>query len=230
MSEAVTELPEFTRPTEAFDGSVFPLPEAFDFASYLNGVVIRDLREPPPLGPLVLKLSQWDVHVMFWGGDHTKPETPVTVLQYGEYPNIALALDFGELVNEFPRDQQEAVGYLRANGRPILADKLVTMLQNVQDDPDEPEINIFSLQDMARLFVERKDFADPFIGPARGIVHAQWRIDGNGALVWVFLGNEEILVVAQADEVPGRDALDISTTGAKRTILKEFEHLVPRCK
>lgn len=62
------------------------------------------------------------------------------------------------------------------------------MLEDVLADPDEPKISILSLQDMARLFVEQEDFADPFISPARGIVHAQWRIDGNGALVWGFLG------------------------------------------
>ena len=77
--------------------------------------------------------------------------------------------------------------------------------------------------------VEQGDFADPFIGPGRrGLVHAQWRIAGNGVLVWGFLGVGEILVIAQSDEVSGREAQDINVQGAKEVILKDFGYLVPR--
>jgi hypothetical protein len=152
----------------------------------------------------------------------------VTILQFGERPNITFALDFGEPVDAFPSDQQEVVEHLRANGRPVLASKLDTMLQDVKDDPNEPEINFIPLRDMAQLLVEQARFADPFVCPdGRGAVHAHWKIDGNGALFWGFLGNERILVVAQADATQERGALDISTIGDKKAILEEFQYLVP---
>jgi hypothetical protein len=136
-------------------------------------------------------------------------------------------VDFGEPITDFPTDHQEAVEYLRANGRPILADKLVTMLQNIDEDPDEPEVNIVSLRDMARCLVEHRDFADPSIGSDRySMVYAQWRIMGDGVLVVSFLGNDEILLVAQAD----RDGcpVDVSEQGRLQDVLKEYECLVPR--
>ena len=135
--------------------------------------------------------------------------------------------DGGGPITDFPADHQETVEYLRANGRPILADKLVTMLQDFDGDPDEPEVNIVSLQDMARCLVERGDFADPSIGPGRcSMVYAQWRIMGDGVLVVSFLGDDEILLVAQGDR--NGCPVDVSKQGRLQDILKEYECLVPR--
>ena len=136
-------------------------------------------------------------------------------------------VDFGEPIADFPADQQQIVEYLRANGRPILADKLVTMLQNIDEDPDEPDVNIASLQEMARCLVEHRDFIDPSIGPDRySMVYAQWRIMGDGVLVVSFLGNDEILLVAQAD--CDGSSVDVSEQGRLQDIFKEYECLVPR--
>ena len=152
----------------------------------------------------------------------------VTLIQYGGDSNALIIVDFGEITSEFPKEHREVVKLLRDNGRPILARKLITMLRNMREDPDEPPISIVSLRDMARFLVEHKDFADPFIGPdRRGIIHAQWRIIDNGALVLSFLGDGEILLVAQADESPDDEILDISTRGLEQEILEEFGHLVP---
>ena len=148
---------------------------------------------------------------------------------YGEDSEAFIFVDFGEPDVDFPVDHQEAVRFLRANGRPIVADKVVSMLEDVTEDPDAPQPSIVSLRDLARFFVENQDFSDPFIGPdSREIVHAQWRFIGNGVLVISFLGYGEILLVAQADESPVSGALDVTKRGAKREILKEFGYLVPR--
>ena len=163
--------------------------------------------------------------VMVYGG--VGPGRQINFIQYGcDASNIVLG-DFGEHITDFPADHQEAVEYLRANGRPILADKLVSMLQNIGEDPDEPDVNIISLRDMARCLVEHRDFADPSIGPDRySMVYAQWRIMGDGVLVVSFLGNAEILLVAQAD----RDGcpVDVSEQGRLQDIFKGYEYLVPR--
>ena len=162
--------------------------------------------------------------------DHTPmPDAAVTLLLYDADPNdTTLVVDLGEPVDEFPLGQREAVEHLRTNGRPVLADKLSKMLEEIADDPDEPKLNILSLRDMARLLTKHKEFADPSLSPARGIVHAQWRIDGTGALVWGFLGRDQILVVAQTDRSPDGQALDISDSGPRQEIVKKFGYLVPR--
>ena len=111
---------------------------------------------------------------------------------------------------------------------PILSDKLVTMLRDVQEDPDSPPVNIVSLRQMASLLINQPDFADPFIGPDnRGFVYAQWRIVGNGVLVIRFPDDERILLIAQADETSEREELDISVEGPKSNILEEYRYLVP---
>lgn len=156
----------------------------------------------------------------------TDPE--ITFREYGEGPNTVILVDFGEPTTDFPKEQQTVVNYLRDNGRPILADRLLTILEDAMENPDETTIDIFSLRDVARLLVEYDNFADPAIGTDRlGIIHAQWRIVGNGILVMSFLGHDEILLIAQADAHPDGKALDITKRGPKQEILQEFGDLVP---
>ena len=151
----------------------------------------------------------------------------IKFIQYGRDASNIVLLDVNEPTADFPAHYQEAVEYLRANDRPILADKLVALLKNMREDPDERDICIISLRDMARCLVKRKDFADPSIGPDRhSMIYTQWRIMGDGVLVVNFLGNDEILLVAQAD----LDGLpvDASKQGKLQDILQEYEYLVPR--
>ena len=227
---------------------------------------IQDWRMGMPDVPSTERLLEnWaDMHSLFIGADtHLRPvrASPTRVVysvsaaaidhnvqfihfQYGSNADTWVLTDFGEPTSDFPEEQQEVVDWLRNNGRPVLSDKLVTMLQDVQEDPDGPQINIVSLKQMAEFFVEQKDFADPSIGPDRhGIVYAQWRIIGNGVLVIRFPGDEKLLLVAQADAMPchghegarniDRQAtkvkLDICTEGPMAEVLKEHGHLVPRC-
>ena len=153
----------------------------------------------------------------------------IMLIQYGGDSNAIVIVDFGEGMSEFPKEHREIVKLLRENGRPILSRKLIAMMRIVNEDPDESSINIVSLRDMARLLVKHGDYEDPFIGPdRRGNIHAQWRIFGNGVLVVSFLGYGEILLVAQSDESPGEEALDISIRGPEQGILEEYGRLVPR--
>ena len=171
------------------------------------------------------ELANWYFLVQTPSGtaDH-RPE----FIQYGEDSDALIVVGFGESETEIPKDHWEAVRFLRNNGRSILADKLIAMLQAVDDDPDGGTISIVSLRDMARLMVENGGFADPSISPDDlGIVHAQWRIFGDGLLVISFIGHGEILVVAQADGDPHREDLDISKRGQMQGILREYGHLVP---
>ena len=153
----------------------------------------------------------------------------IRLFQCGDDSPPLIVADFGEPASEFPKEQRRIIDLLRNNGREILAEKLITMLRDVQEDPDEPEVNVVSLQQMAQFFVEQKDFADPFIGPdSRGIVHAEWRIFGNGVLVMVFPDDGVVLLVAQTDETPVSKKLDICVRKPTPEVLEEFGYLVPR--
>ena len=153
----------------------------------------------------------------------------VNIVQYGESSSSWVIIDFQEPTSEFPEEHQGVIDYLRDYGRPLLADKLVEMLRNVEEDSDEPMPKIVSLRDMARYLVEHRNFAEPFIGPdSSGLVHAQWRIMDDGVLVVIFFGYGEILLVAQADRARDGKELDISIRGDGHTILEEHGYLVPR--
>ena len=97
------------------------------------------------------ELANWYFIVQTPSGtaDH-QPE----FIQYGEDSDALIVVGFGESETELPKDYWEAVRFLRNNGRPILADKLIAMLQAVDEDPDGGTISIVSLRDMARLMVE----------------------------------------------------------------------------
>ena len=150
------------------------------------------------------------------------------IYQYGDDRNVLIVVDFEEPEDEFPKDHIEVVLFLRANGRPILADQLVAMLQEAEENPEEVVFKFMSLRDMARLLVEQKDFADPSIGPdGWGVVHAQWQIAGDGLLVMSFLGYGEVLLTARANESPNQERLRISNRARAQDILREYGHLVP---
>ena len=152
----------------------------------------------------------------------------VKMLQYGEENDTLIFVDFGVAEVEVPNTRWETAWFLRANGRPILADKLVTMLQEAGEDPDEITISIASLKDMARFLVEHGGVADPSIGPdGYGVMHAQWRLSGYGMLVMSFLGYGVVLLTARANEGPGQERLRISKRVRAQDILREYGHLVP---
>ena len=230
MTTASTEAPDFVELEDSLPqlSGYYPLPSA----GYLDGGPWEgSALSAFDLFPADLILRYYRrsfVAALSWETYLTGGAVPVRVLEYEGASNRTFAVDFGEPLLAFPEHHRETVQYLRARGRPVLADRVVTMLQAIRDDPDEQPVDILSLQEMARLFVEQQGFADPYISPGRrGIVHTQWRLDGNGALVWGFLGNEKIMVVAQVDEFQGRAPLDISTSGTTQDILEDYGHLVP---
>ena len=137
--------------------------------------------------------------------------------------------DWGEPEEQFPETHQDVVRYLRGHGRSIVANSLANLLRMMQEDPDECTIELISLRDMARFLVQEHEFADPAIGPDDdGIMYAQWRIEYNGAIVMGFPGQGDVLLVAQQDESPNAEALNISACLPAQSIMDTYGHLVPR--
>ena len=88
---------------------------------------------------------------------------------------------------EFDSEYQRVIDELRDGGRELAANELIAILRNSQEDPEEPEVKLFSLQSMARFLVSNGEFNDPIIGPDPiGIMQIEWHINGNGLLVLAF--------------------------------------------
>jgi hypothetical protein len=144
-----------------------------------------------------------------------------------EDSNPVFVLDLQEPETEFPEDYLAAIRYLRCNGRPALADELVELLREAEEDPTETKASIVSLRDMARFMVEHQEFADPSIGPDRlGVVHTQWDLTGGGLLAISFLGQEVVFLIAKVWDGPGQGR-NINEKGRIPNILIKHGHLVP---
>ena len=143
-----------------------------------------------------------------------------------EFENY-LVVDSGEPLDEFPDEYQETVKHLREHGRPLLADQLIEMLED--QEPGGATINLISLREMVHLLVRQKEFDDPSIGAdQRGLVHAQWAIAGNGILIWGFLEDKRVLVVAQADDSPDTlGGLDINKRLPSERAVADYGRLIP---
>ena len=129
---------------------------------------------------------------------------------------------------EFGAEYRGVIDDLRAAGREIPAEDLIDMLRNIQEDPGESEINLFSLQAMARFLIRHRKLADPVIGPdPTGMMQVEWHIIGDGLLVMAFLENDQVHCVAQSDATPGVRALNRSVQLTENQAIEEFGHLVP---
>ena len=148
-------------------------------------------------------------------------------------PEMILA-DFGvagekaEVEAEFDPEYRRIVDELRSGGRELLASDVIEMLRASQEDPDEANIQLFSLEAMAHFLIKQQKFADPVAGPdPHGVMQIEWHIIGNGLLVMAFLEDDQIHCVAQADASPQGVKLNVSVQLTQDRAVKEFSHLVP---
>ena len=156
----------------------------------------------------------------------------IRFFQHDTESSTAILVDFwdAEDVSEFEFDPeyQQVINEFRSGGREIPAEDLIEMLRNIQEDTEEPQIKLFSLQAMARFLIKYRKFDDPIIGPDPiGIMQAEWHIIGDGLLVMAFLEDDQIHCVAQADATPQSGALNRSVQLTENQALEEFGHLVP---
>ena len=126
-------------------------------------------------------------------------------------------------------EYHRVIEQLRSYGRPMVAEELLEMLRNIQEDPDhEVDIQVYSLQAMARFLIEHGEYTDPLAGhDPDGLMQIEWRIFGDGLLVMAFLEDEYIHCVAQAEPPDSDNALDISVELPMDQVAKEYGHLIP---
>ena len=119
-------------------------------------------------------------------------------------------------------DPEEQVKALRTGGRRALADKVAQILLDIAADPDEENIQLFSLGAMVSFLLRHKEFQDPFPSPdPSGLMTIEWHINDNGLLVLVFVESAEVICVAQSDTISRSERM------TEEAMLEEFGHLVP---
>ena len=151
------------------------------------------------------------------------------VREYHDMGRTFFIVDFMEPEDEFPNECQSVIRELRDNGRPVLANTLFDIVRDMQDELLDYKVAIVSLRDMARFLIEDRTVVDPIVGPdGKGIMYAQWEITDGGDLILGFPGYGEIILVAQRDEDPNVEELDISDRGPQQRILEKYGYLVPR--
>ena len=129
-----------------------------------------------------------------------------------------------DIESEFPR----VIDSLRNGGRDALAEELIEMLRNIQENPAEAGIKLLSLRNMARLLIEQSEFEDPIVGPrSDGIMQAEWRIDGDGLLVMAFLEDNRIHCVLQTLGNSLSPPIYKSRQLSKKDALEQFGIIVP---
>jgi hypothetical protein len=144
----------------------------------------------------------------------------------------AILVDLGDSEEtsgtQFDPKYQQVIDDLRNTNRELLAQELIEMLQNSQEDPEEADIQLNSLQAMARFLVKHREFEDPVSGPdPRGTMQIEWHIAGNGLLVMAFVENDRIHCVVQADATPQRGEINRNERLKEREVIEAFGHLVP---
>ena len=143
--------------------------------------------------------------------------------QFGREANVTYIT---EVWGVDPRHGYEDINKLRFNGYPELAEKLESMLQQINEDPDEPDIDDSSLSQLSTFFINHKGWPVPFIGPNMGTIHAQWGIYSNGVFIVGFRGTDFQLVV-NADADHSGERVLISKRVDEREIIKVAEQHGP---
>lgn len=124
------------------------------------------------------------------------------------------------------RHEYGDINRLRFNGHSDLAKKLELMLHQINEDPDEPNIDDASLSQLSTFFINHRGWPVPFIGPNRRIIYAQWSIYSNGVFIVGFRGADFQLVVNVDSDRSGERVL-ISKRVDEEEIIKAAEEHGP---
>ena len=99
-------------------------------------------------------------------------EPPLNI-RYFIYPvepsSTTILVDFSDpesLIEPENPQYLEIVEQLRSGGREVVAEELIELLHDLQEEGEE--INTYSLQAMARFLIKNREFADPIFGPDPG--------------------------------------------------------------
>ncbi len=128
-------------------------------------------------------------------------------------------------------EPEAIIGALRQSGHTEIADRLIYLQQEVEDDPDELPIDLESLRSLALFLLEDDGWGlpDPWICVApNGFIQIEWRFQPNGILAMVFPPSDSIqLVVLGASSSDEDERLNIRGTMPRGAALKMAQIFIP---
>ena len=126
-------------------------------------------------------------------------------------------------------DIENVVRKLQYADREDVAHELLELQEELQQEAEVCEFNTTSLWLLTDVLADHDEYADPALtADHRGMVYAEWRIAGNGILVWGFLEKERVLVIAQADVTSiFPQGLDVNERLSIRVAIEEYGKYVP---
>lgn len=83
---------------------------------------------------------------------------------------------------------KEIVAELKQSGLDSAAERIVELQGFIEEDPEEPEMSLESLRQMALFLVEERHLPAPDIGVGPdGLLGIEWRVPERGIIYMVFL-------------------------------------------
>ncbi len=118
-----------------------------------------------------------------------------------------------------------SIDRLGAAGRGEVAESLEELIVLINEDPDEPDLDVDSLTYFADFLIDEPHFGTPVIGTdPEGRVQAEWRVLSEGLLVMNFRQDGLIRFVAVAEPArPGKERMRVSGALRKADALQAVE-------
>ena len=109
---------------------------------------------------------------------------------------------------------EEIIGVIKTLGCDAVADRLSYLCELVEEDPDEPPMELESLRAMALFLMSERKLPNPQIGVnPDGLVQIQWRVPSGGLLAMEFLPTGLIRFAAVSEPArPGVERLTVNGT------------------
>ena len=126
--------------------------------------------------------------------------------------------------------REEITGVVRALGRDAVADRLVYLQELVEEDADEPTMDIESLRAMALFLLNERNLPNPQIGVnPDGLMQIQWQVPSSGLLAMEFLSTRLIRFAAISEPArPGVERLSVNGTLPKDAALEAVQPFTSR--
>ena len=127
---------------------------------------------------------------------------------------------------------EEIIAVLRMFGLDPIADRLGYLRSLIDDDPDEPPVEIESLRAMALFIMSERQLLDPRIGVTPdGLIQIEWRIPSNGILAMDFLPSGLIRFAAiSSTEAHEGDRLRVNGTLPKDDAMEAVHPFTARIR
>ena len=98
------------------------------------------------------------------------------------------------------KEPQTIAGLVRSSGNESVADEIERLLALADDDPDEPEMQLESLRELALFLLHDNWLPSPVVGVSHeGLLTAEWRIVPSGGLIMTFVPPGRIQFAGVAD-------------------------------